>query len=69
MRRTGEEAGEGDRDRAGELHAVRITSSQPQFGLGIFIVQLTDAKSVHIPSRGGCQPDRNHPKRRCFAVQ
>lgn len=36
------------RDRARELHAIRITSSIPQFGYVIFVAQLMRARSMHI---------------------
>lgn len=37
-----------ERDRARELHAIRITSIISNLGYVIFVAQLTDATSMHI---------------------
>lgn len=39
---------EEERNRARELHAIRITSSIPQFGYVIFVAQSIGARSMHI---------------------
>lgn len=37
-----------EREREQELHAIRITSSKPQFGYVISVAQLIGARSMHI---------------------